>query len=165
MKKVQFSLLLVLLAILLMGAAKVIDARKAALARSNMRTGWTQIGGSESLAQTSRNFMDGQGRIVRVFARVFSSPAEAREVWEEEFAEGTITRNRPAPLIAVDDYGRSRLDLGQILILKNNVITGIDFDWDDAGAFTSIQLKCERAQILRITSPGKATKCPLPALQ
>lgn len=164
MKKVSFALLLVLLALLLMGAAKVIDARKVALARSNMRAGWTQIGGGESPSQTSRNFMDGQGRIVRVFARVFSSPAEAREVWEEEFAEGVITRDRPAPLIAVDDYGRSQLDLGQILVLKGNVIAGINFDWD-AGAFTAIQLKCERIQIQRIVTPGKAGKCPLTALK
>lgn len=164
MKKVSLALLL--LAILLMGAAKVTDSRKVALAKNNMKAGWTQQGASETLPQTSRTFVDGQGRIVRVFARVFPSHAAALEVWEEAIAEGELALgNRSAPLVAVDSYGRSRLDLGQILILKNNVITGIDFDWEDASAFTTIQLKCEKAQILRITSPGKATKCPLTALK
>lgn len=169
MKKLIFPLMVVVLLMpLLMGMTPATDSREIALKKPNMKSGWTLTGESASLSQTSRNFTDGAGNMVSVFVRVYSSDADAAEAWDEALIEGEITPGgRPAPLVTVDAYGMVEIypdEEVQFYSLRRNVISMVEFDRGDYPLHVDTHLKCERAQILRIYTPGDSTKCPLTAL-
>lgn len=158
---VRFLMLFLVIALLmpLTASAQSYDARDIALNKHNMKTGWTKNLGVETADYTSR-FFSKDAMYVKARAIVFSSAAEAQEVWEEEVIEGYIIEgNRPAPTIAVDAYGESGVDYGEYLIRKGNVITAVWFDFDDGNTYTNALLACEKVQVRRIANPGLTAWC------
>lgn len=163
MKTITRFLMLFLVIALLMptltASAQSLDARDITLNKHNMKTGWTKGTSIETASYTSRDFMK-DDLYVKARAIVFSSAAEAQEVWEEEVIEGYIIEgNRPAPTIAVDAYGESGVDYGEYLIRKGNVITAVWFDFDGAWNYSNSLLACEKVQVRRIANPGLTAWC------
>jgi len=171
LKRYLSLVMLVMLVLPLLTAAKAVDTRKITLEQSNMPPGWNFAAKNATPERTTRSFKTTLNEGIYAFAQQFSTNQAAKAEfnrWKAYYISGDMNFPRPSPRRSVNAYAAAEwrsVDENLCTLyyaVKGNILVSIGICVEYTGVTTATYLDCEALQLDRIAKPGKAGRCPLP---